>query len=76
MEIRRTLAVIVGITQSIIAVFTVVFAFVLYFDFFDVQTLLNVAVESTNLHALALFIFGFFSLLSGLFLVYEWAESR
>jgi hypothetical protein len=76
MEIRRTLAAVVGITQSIIAVFTVLFAFILYFDFFDIRTLLNVAVESADLHALALFIFGFFSLVSGLFLVYEWAESR
>lgn len=75
MEIRRTLAAIVGITQCIIAVSTVLFAVILHFNFFDVQTLLNVAVESTDVHALALFVFGFFSLVSGLFLVYEWAES-
>jgi hypothetical protein len=76
MEIRRTLAVIFGITQSVIAVLTVLFAFILYFNFFDIRTLLNVAVESPDLHALALFFFGFFSLVSGLFLIYEWAESR
>ena len=75
MEIRRTLVAIVGITQSIIAVSTVLFALILYFNFFDVRTLLNVAVESPDVHALALFVFGFFSLVSGLFLVCEWAES-
>jgi hypothetical protein len=76
MEIRRTLVAIVGITQSILAVLTVLFALILYFNFFDIRTLLNVAVESPGLHALALFVFGFFSLVSGLFLIYEWAESR
>jgi hypothetical protein len=76
MKIRRTLTVIVGIIQSMIAVLTVIFACSLYFNFFGVQTWLNAAVESHYFHILALLVFGFFSLISGLFIVHEWIESR
>ena len=76
MEVRRALTVIVGIVQSIIAVLIVIFACVLYFNFFDVQTWLNAAVKFSYVHLLALLVFGFFSIISGLLLVQEWLESR
>jgi hypothetical protein len=67
---------IVGIIQSIIAALVFIFASSLYFNFFGIQTLLDVAVESLYFHVLALLVFGFFSFISGLFLVHEWLESR
>lgn len=76
MKIRRTLTVIVGIVQSIIAVLIIIFACILYFNFFGVHTWLNAAVEFSYVHLLALLVFGFFSIISGLLLVHEWLESR
>jgi len=76
MKVRRTLTVIVGLVQSMIAVLTVIFAFILYFNLFDIQTWFNDAVEFHHLHVFALFVFGFFSIISGLFLVHEWLKSR
>lgn len=76
MEVRRTLTVIVGIGQSIIAMLIVIFACLLYFNFFDAQTWLNAAVKFSYVHLLALLVFGFFSIISGLLLVQEWLESR
>lgn len=76
MKFRKPLAVIVGIIQSIMAVLTVIFACCLYFNFFGVQTWLNLTVEFYPFHVLVLLVFGFFSIISGLFLVHEWLESR
>lgn len=76
MKIRRTLTMMVGIVQSIIAVSIVIFAFILYFNFFDAQTWLNSAAEFRYVYLLALLVFGFFSIISGLLLVHEWLESR
>lgn len=76
MKIQRTLTVIVGVTQSMIAMLTIIFACILYSNVLDVQTWLNATEKSQHLHTLTLFGFGFFSLISGLFLVYEWSESR
>jgi amino acid transporter len=62
--------------QSIIAVAAVIFGFVLYFNFFEIQTLLNVPSDLVFYYLSALLAIGFISLMSGLFLVYEWLESR
>jgi len=58
------------------AVLTVIFAFILYFNLFDIQTWFNDAAEVHHLHVFALFVFGFFSIISGLSLVHEWLKSR
>ena len=76
MNIRGTLAIVVGLMQSAIAGLVLTFACYLYFNFFGVQGQLNGAIESSHFHVLVLLIFGFFSIVSGLFLVYEWLESR
>lgn len=75
MNIRRTLTVAVGIVQGIVAALVLIFACSLYFNFFGVQTWLNVSVETCYFHVLALLVFGFLSMISGLFLVHEWLES-
>ena len=75
MNIRRTLTVAVGIVQGIVAALVLIFACSLYFNFFGVQTWLNVSVGTCYFHVLALLVFGFLSMISGLFLVHEWLES-
>lgn len=76
MDLRRTLVFIVGILQIMMALLIVIFACVLYFNFFNFQTWLNAAVEFSYIHLSALLVFGFFSIVSGLLLVQEWVESR
>ena len=71
---RRTLAKIVGAVQSAIGVLAIIFAYVLYFDFFDVQTSLDTPAELLPFYLFALMVFGFFSIMSGLFLLYEGLE--
>lgn len=71
MNIRGALAIIVGLMQIVIAALIFVFACCLYFNFFGVQGQLNGAIESCHFHVLVLLFFGFFSIISGLFLVYE-----
>ena len=76
MNIRGTLAIIVGLMQIVIAALLFIFACSLYLNFFGVQGQLNGAIESFHFHVLVLLFFGFFSIISGLFLVYEWLKSR
>jgi hypothetical protein len=76
MNIRGTLTIAFGLMQIIIAALVFIFACCLYFNFFGVQGRLNVTVEFYPFHVLVLLVFGFLSIISGLFLVYEWLESR
>ena len=76
MRIRRILTATVGVAQSVTALSTLIFACVLYFDLFNVQASLNISAQHLYFYVLTLLIFGFLSLTSGLFLVYEWLESR
>ncbi len=73
---RRIFVAIVGTVQSAIGVLAIIFAYILYFDFFDAQTRLNTPVELLPFYLFALMVFGFFSIMSGLFLLYEGRESR
>lgn len=61
MRARRILAAIVGIAQGAIGVLAVIFAYILYFDL--------------PLHLFVLIVFGFFSIINGLFLLTEREES-
>ena len=76
MGLRRILVAVFGMLQAAIGVSAVIFAFILYFDFFDVQTGLNTPVELLPFYLFALMVFGFFSIISGLFLFHEGLESR
>lgn len=71
MRPRRILVAIVGTVQSAIGVLTVIFAYILYLDFFGLQAWLNATAEFLPLYMLALIVFGFFSIISGLFLLTE-----
>lgn len=71
MKARRVLAIIFGMTQGAIGLLAFVLVCVLYFNFLNSQTMLNVAAELLPLSLLILSVFGFFSVISGLFLIHE-----
>jgi len=76
MQVRRILSIIIGITQSIIAMLVFSFACIICLDLFGVQSVSDLTVGSINSRILALLGLGSLSLVSGLFLVHEWVESR
>ena len=71
MRPRRILGAIVGTVQGLIGVLAVIFAYILYIDFFGLQAWLDITAEFLPLYMLALIVFGFFSIMSGLFLITE-----
>ena len=71
MRVKRILVAIVGIAQGAIGGLAGILAGILYFNFLDVQTTLNVSAELLPLYLLILSVFGFFSVISGFFLIHE-----
>ena len=71
MNARRTLSKIVGLTQTAIGGLTMVFAFFLFYNLFNIQTVLGFSAEAIGLYLWAFIIFGLLSVISGLFLFYE-----
>lgn len=71
MKAKRILVVIVGMTQGAIGMLALILTCILYFNFLNIQTTLNVSAELLPLSLLILSIFGFFSVMSGLFLLHE-----
>lgn len=71
MKAKRILVAVVGMTQGAIGVLALILACTLHFNFLDIQTMLNVSAELLPLSLLILIIFGFFSAISGLFLLHE-----
>jgi multisubunit Na+/H+ antiporter MnhB subunit len=71
MGIRRKVSVLIGLTQGMIGAFATVFAYVLYYNLFEIQTLLNVPQSDAVLYMLVLIVFGLLSIISGLFLANE-----
>lgn len=57
--------------QGIVGALAAVFAYVLYYDFFEVQTILSVPRTDVILYMFILIVFGLLSIISGLFLVNE-----
>jgi hypothetical protein len=74
MTLRRILAAVVGTLQAATGALAVIFAYILYHIFFDVQGLMNISEENVPVHMLLLFVFGFVSIISGLFLIHERLE--
>ena len=71
MKAKRILVVVVGMTQGAIGMLALILTCILYFNFLNIQTMLNVSAELLPLSLLILSIFGFFSVISGLFLLHE-----
>lgn len=82
MKAKKILATIVGVTQGGIGMTAVILACILYLDSFildqslGIQTTLKVSQELVPLYLLAFSVFGFFSIISSLFLVQESSEPR
>ena len=72
MENRRILSIIFGVAQSGIGMLTGVATVMLFFDFFEIQTLFNLPTEFMPIYLLVLGSFSLFSVINGFFLVREW----
>jgi hypothetical protein len=75
MKIRKITATFFGIMQEVIGVLAISFAYILYYNFLDVQVSLNIPEKHVPFYLLLLFIFGFISIISGFFLIHERLES-
>jgi hypothetical protein len=73
-EARKALVIVVGTAQSTVGVLTATAACILYSDFLGLGASLNVP-ELLPIYVLILIVFGFFSILSGLFLLTEIEKS-
>jgi hypothetical protein len=71
MNAKRILSKIVGVTQTAIGGIIMLFAFLVFYNIFDIQTVLGFASETIGLYLWAFIIFGLLSVISGLFLFYE-----
>jgi len=64
-----------GLTQAILSFSAIIIVFILKFNLFNAQTLLNVPVDILNFVFLFLLVFGSVSVLGGFFLIYDWWET-
>jgi len=71
MEVRKIVSKVVGVAQSGIGVLAIIFGYILYYNLFDIQDMLNASAQNVPLYFLFLFIFGLISVISGFFLIYE-----
>jgi multisubunit Na+/H+ antiporter MnhB subunit len=71
MTIRRKISIFIGLTQGVLGALSTTFAYVLYYNLFDIQTLLSVPQSDVLLYMLVLIVFGLLSITSGLFLTNE-----
>jgi len=71
MRPRRILVAIVGTIQSLTGILAIIFAYIIYIDFFGLRAWLDVTAEFLPLYMLVFIVFGFFSMISGLFLLTE-----
>jgi cell division protein FtsX len=82
MKVKGILAAIAGVTQSIIGLSIITFAYALIYNS-DVQSFVQTMLdierpigEVLPLFLLLILTFGFFSIISGLLLIQEWRKLR
>ena len=71
MGVRRIVSKAVGVLQALVGGAVVVFALLLFNDFFGLQGLLGVPLQNTELYVMVFVVFGLLSVVSGLFLLSE-----
>jgi hypothetical protein len=71
MTVKRTLSAVIGMAQGAIGMLALILVCILYFNILNIQTTLNVSPELLPLSLLLLGVFGFFSVMSGVFLLHE-----
>jgi hypothetical protein len=69
--IKRVISRAVGLTQTIIGGMSIIFAFISFYNVFNVQASLGFSGENIELYMLVFIVFGLLSIISGLFLFYE-----
>lgn len=74
--LRKIVSTVIGVTQSVIGAFAIVFAYFFYHNVFDIQTVLNLPQRNMPLYLFLFLVFGLFSIVSGVSLIHEWLESR
>lgn len=75
MKGRKILATVAGILQVAIGALAVISVYLLYYNLFDIQSVLGTSERNALMYALLLFLFGFLSITSGSFLIHEPSES-
>ncbi len=71
MKLRKIVTAITGLAQGIVGSLSLVLAILLFLNILEVQTLFNVPPELLFLCLLILGLFSIFSIVSGLFLIFE-----
>jgi len=71
MGTRETITKVVGLAQGVVGVVAFVFAYFLYYNLFNVQAMLNISARDLFLYMLLFIVFGFLSIASALFLIFE-----
>ena len=74
MNLRKIAVTFFGVTQEVIGVLAVVFAYALYYNILDVRADLGIFSEHVSIYLFLLFAFGSVSILSGLFLLHQRLE--
>jgi hypothetical protein len=64
-----------GSIQVLLSFIAMLLAILLKFNAFNMQATFNTVVDDINFYVMFLLIFGFISVVSGLFLFYDWWES-
>jgi hypothetical protein len=76
MERKITLRLVFGALQSLFAFSLIVSGFLLEFNLLGVQSSWHVSSESVYFYVFAFLALGVVFLIGGLFLVYDWWETR
>ncbi len=71
MRVRRIVSKAVGLVQALVGGTVVVFALLLFNDFFGIQGLLGFPLQNTELYVMVFVVFGLLSVVNGLFLLSE-----
>ena len=70
MKIKTILVKTIGAIQTAIGGVIILFAFLVFYNIFDLQTALGFSAEAMGLYLWAFIIYGLLSVISGLFLFY------
>jgi len=71
MNPKRIVSRIIGLTQTAIGGVIMFFAFLIFYNIFNLQTALGFPTEASGLYLWTFIIVGLLSVISGLFLFYE-----
>jgi len=71
METRKILFKVVGLMQAVIGGLAIVFAFLAFYNIFNIQTMLVGTGTGIGFYLWVFIIVGILSIISGLFLIFE-----